>query len=79
MENHGKERILSLDGYIRLLAPCPAHLESIVTVAYHTGMRPGEILNLTWGQVELKEGFMKLDPEPTKAIRGGLCLLPVNC
>ena len=69
-ENHGTDRILSLDESIRLLAHCPARLESIVKVAYHTGMKPGELLNLTWGQVDLKEGFMKLDPEPTKTRKG---------
>jgi integrase len=29
-------------------------------------MRQGEILGLTWGQVDLKEGFIRLRPEDTK-------------
>jgi integrase len=32
---------------------CPAHLKPVVAVAYHTGMRQGEILNLTRGQVDV--------------------------
>jgi integrase len=35
-------------------------------------MRPGEILGLTWGQVDLKEGFIRLSPEDTKTNEGRL-------
>jgi integrase len=65
-ENNVRERVLSPEEYTRLLAYCPAHLKPIVKLAYHTAMRRGEILNLTWGQVDLKEGFIRLRPEDTK-------------
>ena len=65
-ENNERNRILSPEEYIRLLAHCPAHLKPIVKLAYHTGMRQGEILNLTWGQVDVKEGFIKLEAWDTK-------------
>lgn len=39
-------------------------------------MRQGEILNLTWGQVDLKKGFIRLRPEDTKANEGRL--VPLN-
>jgi integrase len=65
-ENNERDRILTLEGYVRLLAACPAHLKPIVKVAYYTAMRQGEILSLTWGQVDLKEGFITLRPEDTK-------------
>lgn len=65
-ENNERNRILSPDEYIRLVALCPPHIESIVKLAYHTGMRQGEILNLTWGQVDVKEGFIKLEAWDTK-------------
>ena len=35
-------------------------------------MRQGEILNLTWGQVDVKEGFIKLAPEHGKSNDGRL-------
>jgi integrase len=75
-ENNERDRILSPEEYIRLLANCPPHLTSIVRLAYHTGMRRGEILSLTWGQVELKEGFIKLRAEDTKTNEGRL--VPLN-
>ena len=55
-ENNERDRILSPDEYVRLLAACPPHLKPIVKVAYYTAMRQGEILSLTWGQVDLKRG-----------------------
>ena len=66
-ENNERDRILTLEEYTRLLAHCPAHIKPVVKVAYHTGMRQGEILNLTWGQVDVKEGFIKLAPEHGKS------------
>ena len=65
-ENNERDRILSPDEYIRLLAHSPAHLAPIVKVGYYTGMRTGEILELTWGQIDLREGFIKLEAGDTK-------------
>jgi integrase len=65
-ENNERNRILSPDEYTLLLAHCPAHIKPVVKVAYYTGMRQGEILNLTWGQVDIKEGFIKLEAGDTK-------------
>jgi integrase len=65
-ENNERDRILSPEEYIRLLAHCPAHIKPVVKVAYYTGMRQGEILNLTWGQVDVREGFIKLEAWDTK-------------
>jgi integrase len=39
-------------------------------------MRQGEILNLTWGRVDLKVGFIQLRPEDTKTNEGRL--VPLN-
>ena len=37
-----------------------------------TGMRQGEILDLTWGQVDVKEGFIQLAPEHCQSNDGRL-------
>ena len=71
-ENNERDRILSLEEYARLLAHSPAHLRPIIKTAYHTAMRQGEILTLTWGQVDLKEGFIDLRPGDTKNKPGRL-------
>jgi len=71
-ENNGRDRLLSPEEYARLLAHCPAHLKPVVKLAYYTAMRQGEILNLTWGQVDPREGFIKLREEDTKTNEGRL-------
>jgi integrase len=75
-ENNERDRVLSPEEYTLLLAACPAHLKPIVKVAYRKAMRQGEILHLTWGQVDLKEGFIRLNPEHTKTNEGRL--VPLN-
>ena len=49
-----------------------AHLQPIIKLAYYSAMRQGEILKLTWGKVDLKEGFIRLMAEDTKANEGRL-------
>jgi integrase len=75
-ENNIRDRVLSAEEYNRLLEYCPTHLKPIVKLAYYTAMRQGEILNLKWGQVDLKEGFIRLRPEDTKTDEGRL--VPLN-
>jgi integrase len=65
-ENNNRDRVLTDDEFARLLAASPAHLKAVILTAFHTGMRKGEILGLTWGQVDLKEGFIHLRPENCK-------------
>jgi integrase len=54
------------DEYLALRDALPSHLKSIVTFAYHTGWRLGEIRGLTWDKVDLKQGIIRLDPGETK-------------
>lgn len=65
-ENNARDRILSPDEYARLLAHCSDHVRPVVRLGYFTAMRRGEILGLTWGQIDLKEGFIKLEAWDTK-------------
>ena len=75
-ENNVRDRVLSSEEYDNLLTHCLPYLKPIMKLAYFTGMRLGEILGLTWGQVDLKEGFIKLTPEDCKTNEGRL--VPLN-
>ena len=41
-------------------------MKPIVKLAYFTGMRKSEIVNLKWDRLDLKEGFIRLKAEDTK-------------
>jgi len=58
-ENNARTRYLSLEECKRLIASCIApHIRALVTVALHSGMRLGEILNLCWYDLDFASGFI---------------------
>src|SRR5205823_7525776 len=58
-ENNARTRYLSIAECQRLMSSCIAsHTRAIVTVALHTGMRQGEILNLEWRDLDFDAGFI---------------------
>ena len=61
-----RERILTELEWDRLQSELPTWLWRITFMAYHTGMRQGEILSLNWRQVDLKDKFIRLQAENTK-------------
>jgi len=65
-ENNKRDRVISHAEFQAIISHLPKHAEDIVTVAYYTGMRSGEILNLTWDRVNLKEGYIDLTADDTK-------------
>ncbi len=63
-ESTGRVRYLTRKEFGQLLQHCPPHIAPIVTVAVHTGMRQGELLSLTWRDVDLENGFLSVnDPK----------------
>ncbi|MDW7997996.1 MAG: site-specific integrase [Thermodesulfovibrio sp.] len=52
-------RYLTVDEIKRLLSSCDKHIYPIVFIALNTGMRRGEIPNLKWSNVDLKENMLK--------------------
>jgi integrase len=64
-EPKGRTRYLSDEERGRLLAECRSsrnsHLYILVVLALSTGARRGELLSLTWPQVDLKRGMILLD------------------
>jgi integrase len=54
-------RFLEAGQFDRLLQQCPSWLKPIVTLARYTGMRRGNILNLTWSQLDLDTRVINLE------------------
>ena len=52
--------------FVKLRAELPEELRPLVTFAYFTGCRRGEILSLRWDQVDLAERIVRLEPGTTK-------------
>ncbi len=65
-ENNVREKVLSQEEFETLLAACPGHLKGPVLLAYYSGMRRSEITLLTWPEVDLKNGFIRLSADRTK-------------
>jgi integrase len=73
-ENNKRLRYLSKEECHALLNACEQHLKPIVSMAMNTGMRKGEILNLKWENVDVKNGFILLD----KTKNGERREIPIN-
>ncbi len=54
------------DEFLALREALPDYVKVPVTIAYYTGMRSNEILNLCWDQVNLEDGKILLSSEQTK-------------
>ena len=65
-ENNVRQRVLSSEEFEMLYLHCPASLKGLVLTAYYLPMRQAEILNLTWKEIDLKMGFIRLGGERTK-------------
>jgi len=69
------ERILTPKEQERLLDSC-GYLKDIVLIALNTGMRQGEIFNLTWDWIDFKNEFISLPQTHTKSKKDRK--LPIN-
>ena len=63
---NARDRILTAQEYEALFKNASRHLQGILATAYYTGMREGEILNLTWDKLDLKSRVIKLEATDTK-------------
>lgn len=65
-ESNTRKGFFELEEYLALRGALPHYLKPAAAFAYHTGWRAGEILNLTWDKVDLKQGIITLNPGETK-------------
>jgi integrase len=75
-ERNERDRVLSADEFRRLHEVSAPWLQPILLVAYHTGMRAGEIRALRWDQVDMRAGVIRLKSSDTKTDEGRV--IPLN-
>lgn len=73
-ENNQRDRWLSVEEEARLLHGCAPWLHDLVMFALHTGMRMGEILELTWRGVDLSRRTVMV----VRSKNGERRTIPVN-
>jgi len=61
-----RKGFLEQGDFLKLRNALSNHLKPLVTMAYYTGMRAGEILSLRWEHVDLLARQIRLDPGTTK-------------
>jgi len=68
LKRNGNARkvVISTDKFEDVLKKAPQHTRAILATAFYTGMRRGEILNLTWDKVDLKNRVIRLESKDTK-------------
>ncbi len=69
-EHNVREGFFTHDEFLALRAALPCHLHGPVTIGYRFGLRKGELLNLTWDRINLKEGVIRLEGKDTKSGKG---------
>jgi integrase len=70
-----RRSVVDPEAFQRLWEKADADLKPIALVAYDTGMREREVLDLTWGQVDLREGAVRLSQQDTKGEEARLVIL----
>ncbi len=64
--DNARTRTISFDEYLTLVDSATSHFKPVLIVAYHTGMRSGELQKLQWNHIDRKEMFIRLPKEITK-------------
>lgn len=74
--DNARRRTLAIDEYLRLVDVAAPHLKGIITAAFNTGMRTGELRGLKWSHVDREKGFIRLPADVTKESRAKV--IPIN-
>jgi len=69
-ENNVRKGFFEHGDFLALRDALPDYLKGFVTFAYKTGWRVSEISNLTWSQVDLDQGIVRLETGETKNDEG---------
>jgi integrase len=77
-EDNVRSGFFEPEAFRAVLKELPSYLKPVATFAYYTSWRKEEILNLTWGQVDLEAGTVRLEPGTTKNREGRTVFLPTE-
>lgn len=69
-ENNVRTGFFEHDEFLKLRDELPQYLKGLVTFAYRSGWRLGEIVNLKWSQVDRQAGIVTLNAGETKNNEG---------
>ncbi len=69
-ENNVRKGFFEHGDFLALREALPDYLKGLVTFGYKTGWRVSEIVNLTWSQIDLDNGIVRLDVGSTKNNEG---------
>jgi integrase len=61
-----RDRVLTPSEFEALKKHSMGHIRGAIMMGYYTGMRKGEIVNLTWDKVKLQDRMIHLEPADTK-------------
>jgi len=67
--SNARTRTWTLEEWIKLMDVAPHYLKVAMVLALYCGMRRQEMTGLTWDEVSLKDGFIKLSEARTKEKR----------
>lgn len=65
-EHNVRKGFIEYGNYLALKEALPGYLKPVLTFAYFSGWRRGEILGLKWSNVNLTDGIVRLEPGETK-------------
>jgi integrase len=77
-ENNVRKGFFEEEAFRAILAELPNPLKPVVLFDYYCGWREEEVLGLTWRQVDLEAGTVRLEPGATKNQDGRLVVLPTE-
>src|SRR6266516_169050 len=75
-ENPPRDGFFEHDEYLKVRAHAPASYQDVLDFAYYSGWRRNEILELTWDEVDLGGGVIRLSPRRSKTKTGRV--LPIS-
>ena len=75
-ENPPRQGFFEHPEYLAVRAHLPAPWQDILDVAYYSGWRKQEILGLTWEEIDMAGGVIRLSPARSKTLVGRI--LPIS-